>query len=144
MASAEDAALVRDAITAMTNALAALPAAIAAALPPPTPAAPAAQFFRSPFEARSTNNDLIDYKTKEGERAYLEATKSVLNKDKYFDVEPAGFKNMVDELARRALKLGLLKKDGHGNCSIPSDIADPTNAANTYVDVINDFGKKNL
>jgi hypothetical protein len=144
MASPADAALVRDAITALTNALTALPGTIAAALPPPAPATPAAVFFRSPFEARSTNNDLIDYKTKQGERAYLEATKSVLNKDNYFDVEPAGFKNMDDELARRALKLGLLKKDGHGNCSIPSNIADPTNAACTYVDIINDFGKKNL
>jgi hypothetical protein len=143
MASAADTALVREAITALTNALTALPGTIAAALPQPEPAV-AAVFFRSPFEARSTNNDLIDYKTKQGERAYLEATKSVLNKDSYFDVEPDGFKNMVDELARRALKLGLLKKDGHGNCSIPSNIADPTNALNTYVDIINDFGKKNL
>ena len=49
MASAEDVALVRDAITALTTALAALPGTIAAALPQPVPAAPAAVLFRSPF-----------------------------------------------------------------------------------------------
>ena len=126
-------------INAINNANASIQQLITNMAAPPPPVAPAAgPFLRTPLGVGVAN--VIDYGSKEKQKLYKEATKSLFDTGSKFDVEPSNFQTFINLLHVRARDLGMLEPGS--NMMVPPDPSNP--AVGVPINSILDYGRTTM
>ena len=126
-------------INAINNANASIQQMIATMAAPQPPAAPAAgPFLRTPLGVGVAT--VLDYGSKDKQKLYKEATKSLFDTGSKFDVEPSNFQTFINLLHVRARDLGMLEPGR--NMMVPPDPANPN--VGVPINSIEDYGRTTM
>ena len=108
------------------------------AAPPPPVATVVGPFLRTPLAVGVAS--VIDYGSKEKQKLYKEATKSLFDTGSKFDVEPSNFQTFINLLHVRARDLGMLEPGS--NMMVPPDPLNP--AVGVPINSILDYGRTTM